>query len=188
MNPWAELEAELLGHLRKRGELPPEAETRVLEEFRSILESLVDATLKAQYGPVKADRDLFSIAEVVKTAEGLMKELPSKVEAIARAVGPVLWWVASQRKLGEVAVALDMLDATEAFNPLHLKVLDAYIAAMPTDGVPPTIPGLRAEFLLLYGESLLPKGFSLYKMVDKTLKLPIGKATRGRPIIRNPRR
>ena len=186
MNSWPDLEKLLLAHLRKRGPLSPEVKRRLLEDSRAMMDSILGATRRAQYGPVKTDSIWFSTAEIVKTAEELTKESPKKAKAIADISGRVLWLAASERKLREVAAALDMLDSTEAFNPLHLKVLEAYTAAMPTDGSPPTIAELRAEWK--YAKGLLPKGFSLRKMVGETLKLPVGRAKLGRPRIRNPRR
>ena len=115
--------------------------------------------------------------------ESIVKELPDRAEFYQELAGKMLWWAASERKLHEVAAAMDALESTEIYNPAHLRILAAYSRAKRSrpDGCPPTLAELRAQFLRQHDVALLPKGFALRKMVLRTLKLPLSRAKCGRP-------
>jgi hypothetical protein len=127
-------------------------------------------------------RGSFNIAE-------LIKKLPPKLRRILDECARSLLEAALHGKLSEVERARRIVERN--VGPNHTcqeKVLFAYLRSIRGDGSPPTLAEVRAEFLRKHHESLLPKEFVMRNMVRKTFGLPLGKARRGRPIIRNGKR
>jgi hypothetical protein len=199
MKSWPDIEKLFLDRLiRKIGPLSPEDEEQALQDIRAMFEAMPEPTgasegqrlfcnkLKARYGgPVAPDSNWFRVAMQVVGTELIIVELPDRAEFYEEMAGRMLWWAASERKLHEVAAAMEALDSSEVFHPLHLKILETYERARRTDRSPPSCPELQAEFLRHYNAALLPKGYALRKMVVRTLGLPLSRAKRGRPKIRN---
>lgn len=64
---------------------------------------------------------------------------------------------------------------------VQLKVIDAYRHAIRDDGSAPSITEVRYQFLEKNKKALLPKGYTLRRMLTKTFCLPLSDARRGRP-------
>jgi hypothetical protein len=99
-----------------------------------------------------------------------------------------------ERLMEEVVTALCDGKLTERhmlawrnLNPgfIQLQVIEAYRRAIRDDGSAPTITEVRTEFLEENKKTRLPKGFAFRKMLTQTFGLPLSRAKRGRPIIRN---
>jgi hypothetical protein len=79
--------------------------------------------------------------------------------------------------------AQDALGAVvcNSLNSVQGRVLDAYRRAIHDDGSPPTIGEVRWQFLEENKKTLLPKAYSLRKMLTQTYNLPLSPGKRGRP-------
>src|SRR5262249_15618198 len=89
---------------------------------------LFTALLKARYGLQTDLRWPFAAAQV-RAIKLMCKKFPKKADFYRSAGGQILWDALSGGKLVEVAGFVEIVDSKEVFNPLHVKVIDAYVSS-----------------------------------------------------------
>ncbi len=154
--------------------------------FEDLLDKIERAREKVIYGAAASSPGLRA-AQLIESLRPIRDRRATKYEE--QICSKVLF--DSRENLKDVVAALERRGLPN--ESCQLKVLDAYQAAAFERGCgergcgepEPTLAEVRAHFVRQNNKSLSPQEFPLRKMVLNTFGLPLSKAKRGRPRIRN---
>jgi hypothetical protein len=142
-----------------------------------------DALAKAISGGIYKTKEFGTICEAFFLSYLLHRKDP-RLSAIQESLTESVVTAVCKGEVSEKA-RLAFLNPPGGF--VQNEVIEAYRRAIRDDGSAPTLAEVRTQFEEENKPTLLPKGFSLRKMVTKTFGLPLTKDKRG-PKIRNPSR
>lgn len=144
-----------------------------------------DAAVQAISGKIYKTKE-FSIVVQSWLLRGLLREEKTALREITKKMTESVATAVCEGQVSE--------KARKAFhNPtpgfVQHEVIEAYRRAIRDNGSAPTITDVRSQFLEQNKKALLPKGYSLRKMITVTFRLPLAEGKRGRPrLISNRRR
>jgi len=139
-----------------------------------------DALAKAISGEIHKTREFGAVIAAFMLRSPLVKGSPA-LQNFRDALTESLVEAVCEGEFSEKA-RLAFLNPPRGF--VQIEVIEAYRRAIRDDGTAPTLAEVRAQFLEENKPTLLPRGFSLRKMVTTTFGLPLTKDKRG-PKIRN---